>query len=222
MNLLLTAATEMEITATLDFLKKEYKQLGADLFFNEKNKIQVLCTGVGMLATCFQLTKVLSEKNFDLVVQAGIAGTYDSSVELGALFSISSETLGDLGAEDHYAFLDVFELGLNDRNDFPFSEGSLVKPSDNFPFRVPLKSLTSLTVNTASGSDITVEKRYKKYGCSIETMEGAALHYVCLQKGIPFIQIRSISNYVEARDKSKWKIKEALKTLNDYLIRELA
>jgi futalosine hydrolase len=48
-------------------------------------------------------------------------------------------------------------------------------------------------------------------------MEGAALHYVCLQENIPFLQIRSISNRVGERDKAKWEFKEAIKNLNKEL-----
>ncbi|MFZ1371603.1 MAG: futalosine hydrolase, partial [Ferruginibacter sp.] len=59
----------------------------------------------------------------------------------------------------------------------------------------------------------------KQFKPGIETMEGAALHYVCLQENIPFLQIRSISNYVGERDKIKWKLKEAIENLNTDLIK---
>ena len=52
-------------------------------------------------------------------------------------------------------------------------------------------------------------------------MECAALHYVCLQQNVPFLQIRSVSNEVGERDKSKWKIKEAVENLNNELIKIL-
>ena len=52
----------------------------------------------------------------------------------------------------------------------------------------------------------------------VESMEGAALHYVCLMEKIPFLQIRSISNLIGERDKTRWKIKEAMKSLNETLI----
>jgi futalosine hydrolase len=48
-------------------------------------------------------------------------------------------------------------------------------------------------------------------------MEGAAFHYVCLMKQIPFIQIRSISNKVGERDKRKWKMKHAIERLKEEL-----
>ena len=45
-------------------------------------------------------------------------------------------------------------------------------------------------------------------------MEGAAFHYVCLMKNIPFLQLRAVSNYIGERDKSKWKIAEAIEEVN--------
>jgi futalosine hydrolase len=50
----------------------------------------------------------------------------------------------------------------------------------------------------------------EKYNADIESMEGAALHYVCAMQQIPFIQIRGISNMVGERDKTKWKIPESM------------
>ena len=49
-------------------------------------------------------------------------------------------------------------------------------------------------------------------------MEGAALHYVCLMEKIPFLQIRAVSNVIGERDKSRWKLKEAMKSLNESLV----
>ena len=49
-------------------------------------------------------------------------------------------------------------------------------------------------------------------------MEGAAFFYVCLQEKIPFLQIRSISNYVEKRNKSNWNIPLAIDNLNVVLL----
>ena len=46
-------------------------------------------------------------------------------------------------------------------------------------------------------------------------MEGAALHYTCLMEKIPFIQLRSISNYIAERDKTKWDMKRSIINLNN-------
>jgi futalosine hydrolase len=53
-------------------------------------------------------------------------------------------------------------------------------------------------------------------------MEGAALHYVCLMEKIPFIQLRSVSNYIAERNKKNWNMKESIGNLNQALIKLLA
>jgi futalosine hydrolase len=40
-------------------------------------------------------------------------------------------------------------------------------------------------------------------------MEGAAAAHVCALHDIPFLEVRGISNLVEDRDRSKWRITEA-------------
>jgi futalosine hydrolase len=49
-------------------------------------------------------------------------------------------------------------------------------------------------------------------------MEGAALHYTCLMEKVPFIQLRSISNYIAERNKTKWDMKKSISNLNKALI----
>jgi futalosine hydrolase len=72
-------------------------------------------------------------------------------------------------------------------------------------------------------NEITTSKQkvqfYKKYfNPVIESMEGAALHYICLMEHIPFIQLRSVSNYIAERNKKYWNMKESIINLNNELI----
>ena len=55
-------------------------------------------------------------------------------------------------------------------------------------------------------------------GADIETMEGAALHYVALLESIPFLQLRCISNKAEPRNRATWKINEALEACHKEVI----
>ena len=80
------------------------------------------------------------------------------------------------------------------------------------------KHVNALTVAVNAGTKTTIEKRIKKFKADIETMEGAALHYVCLQNNIPFLQIRTISNYVEIRNKDNWNIPLALQKNADAVL----
>jgi futalosine hydrolase len=80
-----------------------------------------------------------------------------------------------------------------------------------------VKPVRAITVNTATGSEATRIKLLKKFNPDIETMEGATFFYICTLERIPFMALRAISNKVEARDKSKWKISMALDNLSKKL-----
>ena len=81
-----------------------------------------------------------------------------------------------------------------------------------------LPAVKAITVNKLSDSELQKQQYIIAFDADIESMEGAALHYVCLQENIPFLQIRSVSNYIGERDKTKWKLKEAIENLNSELI----
>jgi len=49
-----------------------------------------------------------------------------------------------------------------------------------------------------------------------ESMEGAAFFYACKQAGVPCLQIRAVSNYVEKRNRDAWQIGLAIKNLNSF------
>lgn len=57
------------------------------------------------------------------------------------------------------------------------------------------------------------------YQPQVETMESAAFYFACEQNKWKNCVIRSISNYVEKRNKDKWNIPLAIKNLNDLMIR---
>jgi len=50
----------------------------------------------------------------------------------------------------------------------------------------------------------------------LESMEGAAFFYACTQAGVPCLQIRAVSNYVEKRNRDAWQIGLAIKNLNSF------
>jgi futalosine hydrolase len=206
MRLLIVAATEMEIKPFLNH------------FAGDADTFGYLITGVGLVATAYALARHLQLNKYDFVLQVGVAGCYGRKLNLGDVVFVNSDQFGDLGAEDHADFLDIFELGLADRDKAPFAAGRLVASMDGTSLQIDLPGVKGLSVNTVSGNERTIALRTKKYGCEIESMEGAAFHYVCRQEGVPFAQVRAISNYVTPRDKSLWKMKEAIVNLNEWAI----
>lgn len=219
MKLLVVAATEAEISIFNQYLQVQALPTGPMQYLTkQQNSVQVCITGVGMVATAYALTKILQKDSYDMALQVGIGGAFDRSLSLGDVYLIASEQYGDMGAEDHYNFIDVFELGLQQKDNFPFSGTKLLTPDASWHAKITLPRVSGLTINAVSGNDFTIKSRQEKYGCQVESMEGAAFHYVCLQERVPFAQVRSISNYVEPRDKSKWQMKDAVIALNKWLI----
>ena len=218
MKLLLAAATEAEISPLLAHLQKLWECKNPSFYTRGSKEVNICLTGVGMMATTYTLTKHLNDASYDFALQGGVAGSYSKDIPLAEGVFITSDRCGDLGAEDHYNFIDIFELGLLPLNEKPFSGTELMAPAHPFHQHISLRKVNGLTVNTVSGSDFTIKTRIEKYNCTVESMEGAAFHYCCLQENIPFAQVRTISNYVTPRDKESWKMKEAIINLNEWLI----
>jgi futalosine hydrolase len=208
MKILIVSATTFEVQPTLDFLAQNKEKINVHIDF--------LITGIGMVATTFQLTKKLQNADYQLVINAGIAGAYSKDeLKLGDVVNVVCEQFSDIGAEDKDgSFIDFFQNGLINANEFPFRNGEMLNSAGaEFDF-LPLAK--GLTRNTTSGFLPNIEK-LKSYQADVETMEGAAFFYVCLQSEVNFLQIRAISNYVEARNRENWKMKEAIEKLNEVL-----
>ena len=207
MQILLLAATEQEIQP-----------------FEAKNTgIDVLITGVGVPSAIYHLQKRIHQVKYDLIIQAGIAGSFDNNVALENVVLVKQDCFADLGIEEKENYTPIFETGFVNKNEFPFIDGWLIN-SNEYLNNTDLSIVKAITVNKVSDSKLQTQQFVNIFNADIETMEGAALHYVCLQEKIPFLQIRSISNHVGERDKAKWKIKKAIENLNtqlEILIKEI-
>ncbi len=180
-----------------------------------KPKMDVLITGVGVPATLYHLQKKLQQKRYDFVIQAGIAGTFTDELTLGETVLIKQDTFADIGAEEKRTYTSFMQSGLINADEFPYKKGWLINEYE-------IKSKTfkwvnAVTINKVSDSFLQKMQLIQAFKPKVESMEGAALHYVCLQEKIPFVQVRSISNFVGERDKAKWEINKAIKNLNTAL-----
>ena len=218
MKLLLVAATEAEIAPLLSHLRNHGEALSVNTFRKAQHEIHLCITGAGMMATAYNLIKKIDRQGFDFAMQAGVAGSFSDALVPGELVIVQSERYGDLGAEDHYSFLDIFDLGLLGTDEVPFTNKELRAPESDLLSKVTLKRVKGMTVNTGSGSAFTIKTRQEQFNCEIESMEGLAFHYVCLKENLAFAQVRSISNFVTPRDRESWKMKDAIINLNEWLI----
>lgn len=212
MRVVITAATIgewMPAYAALDPVYSKSKRL----------KITFHQGGVGLLASAFSLTKLVYEEKPDLIIQAGIAGTFDTAMPLGKVLVIKDESLGDTGVQEEGKWRDIFDLKLEKPGYPPFEKRRLPNPWLTEYNLLKLPEVSAITINAITTGEKRIHQLIKKYDPVIESMEGAALHYVCRQTNIPFLQIRAVSNYIGERDKSKWKIRESIEALNDTLLK---
>ncbi|QPH37976.1 futalosine hydrolase [Pedobacter endophyticus] len=200
MKTLIVAATKAE----LSFFYQHFNLAEGD--FVESRDFDVLITGVGMVATAFALGKHLSTK-YNLVVNLGIAGCFDRNIDLGAVLNVTEDVFAELGAENGDEFLTIVDLG--------FGEHHFKSRTDR---KVGLPTAKGITVNCVTGSEGSIKNLKKRLNPTTESMEGAAVFFACKQQNIDCIQVRSISNYVEPRNKDNWKMGLAIKNLNDWAI----
>lgn len=213
MAILLCAATTFEIEPTVQLLKS-----GA---LKTNDMVEVLITGVGLVAATYHLTRQLLLKKPPIVIQAGVGGCLDEHIALGETVVIKNEFIGDLGVQEHTNFQTLFHLNLLKDNEQPFKERKLGNPYNNLMEACNLKVTDGVTVNEISTNRERINFYKNYYKASIESLEGAALHYVALMEDIPFLQLRAVSNYIGERDKKNWLMKGAIDNLNTTLQRIL-
>ena len=214
MRVIITAATNLE----LDGCAKKASQL----FKKSKLKISFHATGIGMLVSGVKLTQLSSIHQPDLIIQMGIAGSYIKNEPLGKVMVVASESIADIGVRENGAFKDLFETGLQKENEAPFKKRKLINQGIKKVNILKTVTAAAVTINEITTSPKRIKEIIAAHNPVLESMEGAALHYVGSLTQTPFIQIRAISNYVGERNKAKWKIKESIEQLEAYVLTYLA
>ncbi len=175
-----------------------------EMLEDEFDNTEKLITGVGMVATATALTRKLTNANYGLVINMGIAGSFKPELSIGAVVQVVSERLVELGVEDHDLFISADEMGLCKQEDVQFSTTQITEL---------FATVSGITVNKVHGSAASIEKVSAQFNPDVETMEGAAVAYVCRQFNIPWVELRAISNIVEPRNRDAWDIPKAIKQL---------
>lgn len=174
--------------------------------------IELLIGGIGIMSTSWALSKWISaNKKPDLAMNVGIAGSYLEQFPVGSVVMPVSDCFADAGIEDGENFFTLFEAGLSQKDEFPFTDG-VIKAGNSYCEKLQdiLNHVNAITVNTSTGAEKTKQRLSEKFNPAIETMEGAAFFYICAKENIPFAALRSVSNMVERRDRDKWNIPLAI------------
>ena len=71
-----------------------------------------------------------------------------------------------------------------------------------------------LTVSTVTGTTASTDELRRRHPDAVaEAMEGYGVAVAAAQAGVPFAELRTISNPIGPRDRDAWRLREALAAL---------
>ena len=185
----------------------------------------LLITGPGVFNAAHALTAYLEHSSPAMILQTGIAGVFrGTGCNIGDVAIATQEQYIHTGIqtdslENAPLSFDLIPANpLSRKGIYPF-EQDLVEYYHEILSQSFLKNKTRITkgpfitVSSITSSLKRASQLYSAFSPVMEAMEGAASTHIAALYGIPMIEVRSASNFVGERDKSKWDINLAAKQL---------
>ncbi|MFF8670260.1 futalosine hydrolase [Streptomyces sp. NPDC015242] len=188
---------------------------GGDGSSDRPVRADLVAGGVGPAASAASTATALTAaaargEPYDLVVSAGIAGGFAPVAALGSVVVADQVIAADLGADSPDGFLPVDALGFGTTAHTCAPHLAAAVARGLGAVHAPV-----LTVSTATGTAERAAVLRERHGAVAEAMEGFGAAEAAAGHGTPFLEIRTISNAVGLRDRSAWRVPEALAALRD-------
>jgi futalosine hydrolase len=176
----------------------------------------VLAAGVGIAAAAARTARWLTERQptgdtaYDAVISAGIGGAYVRRGALGDIVVGRRTIAADLGADSPDGFLTLSDLGFG--TDATDADPDLF---DRVAASLPAALTGSvLSVHTVTGTAARAAELAERHPDAVaEAMEGWGVATAAEDQGVPFVEVRTVSNFVGPRDRSAWRIDLAMGAL---------
>lgn len=181
--------------------------------------VVLLACGMGKTNAAQALTALLEREPVRAVLNLGVGGAFPGAgLAVGDVALADAEIYADEGVETPAGWISTEEIGI------PLLETAACRRFNAFPLdgaRVEraARRLTEaghavrvgpfVTVSCCSGTARRGAELAARFGALCESMEGAALAHVCALYDVPFLELRGISNLVEDRDLSRWRLRAA-------------
>jgi futalosine hydrolase len=216
-NILIVAATTQEIKDLFESSSVHDGFIG-NLVSGQHHDdpFDILITGPGMVSTAFHMGQWMAVKCYDLVINVGIAGSFNPGFKIGQVVHVVSDRFPELGAETDTQFISLYKMQMAKSIMPSFMNADAIIENSGYPQIASLTALSEangITVNTISGNSEKISILKSRTKADIETMEGAAFFFACHMSDLPCIQIRAISNYIEPRNLKNWDIELASSNL---------
>jgi futalosine hydrolase len=181
--------------------------------------VLLLAGGMGKVNVAQAVTALLETTAVRGVIGFGIGGAYaGSGLEIGDVALASAAVYGDEGVEAPDGWMSTEGIGI------PLWEADGERRFNVFPLEaerveaaraalaeagISARVGPFVTVSACSGTAARGDVLARRFGALCEGMEGAALAHVCAIYGVPCLELRAVSNHVEDRDLSRWRMADA-------------
>ena len=223
--LLLITATELEAEP----LKRAFAWQGCDLplgsFYRavgSERRLYLGHLGVGKVNTAAALALAIERLLPGAVIQFGVGGAYVGSFLSVGMVAVAQHDIHiDTGLKSNGAWHGMNELG------FPLIAGeqplyNLIPTDQRLTHALVDATNAPLVIfgtsETVTGDFDAARTLHERFDLSVESMEGAAAAQVCYAMGVPFAQIRAVSNIVGETDKRAWNVPKAVQKVNDAIL----
>lgn len=182
--------------------------------------VLLLAGGMGKTNAAQALTALLETRPARGVIGFGIGGAYaGSGLEVGSIALATAAVYGDEGVQTPSGWLSTEGIGI------PLWQAGEGRTFNTFALDAA-RVQTARTALAGAGYDVRTGPFVTVSACSgtaalgaamaervpgalCEGMEGAALAHVASIYEVPFLELRAVSNRVEDRDLTRWRIRDA-------------
>lgn len=179
-------------------------------------ELHAAVVGVGPVAAAASTARILGQMPVRGVLHLGIAGSFDLAVApIGALVVATEEIWPEYGVRGADGTL--VPLGFPMLEDLPEPVLRLEPDAaaQALGISIPRQWVRgpALTGAGVTGDPELASRLHRQWQAVTESMEGFGVALAARLAGVPFLEVRSISNAVGERDKRRWDAPAALAAL---------
>ncbi|MBU2521575.1 MAG: futalosine hydrolase [Proteobacteria bacterium] len=223
-DIIVSAAVEEELSKLIDRIESPvFSSVGGrktTCGYIAGKPVRALITGPGTVNTVQCLTAAIENVRPLLIIQTGCAGAFrESGLNIGDIGIATEEIDIQLGIEaendslplNELPFLTIKSNEIDLKNRYPLDIKLVNQALETLTKVFEGKSIGVMkgpfvTVSTITATETRAKNIYKHYSPCMEGMEGAGAAHLAIHYDIPFLEIRSASNFVGKRDRDSWNL----------------
>ncbi|PKQ65626.1 hypothetical protein BZG02_01070 [Labilibaculum filiforme] len=166
-------------------------------FSYQEKELDILISGTGGSVTSYFLTKSLNFKQYDFVIHLGRCFSLKDQLESGIVVNVIDDYFGDMGFGANESFSSVFDLGMQNKSEFPFVnemlENNLLLPE----FQSQYRKVSGISCNAIPNSLFGIANMYLKNHPDIISRDGASVLYICMEEKVKLLQLFYVVDRLE-------------------------